>query len=274
MKPSAALLPVLAFVGACADAPSSAPRPAPSDANYIINGTLTGNAYASVGALLFDYNGNGITGGDQWCTGTLVSPTAFLTAAHCVTGTYTPAGTQFYVSFAPDLNASNATFIKADGFVADPLFGKEGGHDLALVFLPQSSTRGLTPYALPTAGELDKLFAKGKLNDAIFINVGYGSSASAKGIPNFSYDGKRYWSESEFMWLQKVWLGLLMNANATGLGGDCYGDSGGPKFLATNPGIVYATVSYGDINCRATSVDYRTDTKVARDFLGQYLSLP
>jgi hypothetical protein len=70
------------------------------------------------------------------------------------------------------------------------------------------------------------------------------------------------------------WLGLLMTQNATKLGGDCYGDSGGPKFLASNPGVVVATVTSGDTPCRATSWDYRLDTPAARAFLGQYVSLP
>jgi len=76
------------------------------------------------------------------------------------------------------------------------------------------------------------------------------------------------------MALRPYWLGLLMNTSATGLGGDCYGDSGGPKFLATNPGVVYATVTTGDYPCRATTWDYRTDTQSARAFLGQYVTLP
>jgi hypothetical protein len=76
------------------------------------------------------------------------------------------------------------------------------------------------------------------------------------------------------MALQQFWLGLLMNSHATGLGGDCYGDSGGPKFLNSNPGVVYATVTTGDYPCRATTWDYRTDTDDARAFLGQFVTLP
>jgi hypothetical protein len=68
--------------------------------------------------------------------------------------------------------------------------------------------------------------------------------------------------------------GLLMNTSATGLCGDCYGDSGGPKFLETNPGVVYATVTTGNYGCRATSWDFRTDTPTARAFLGQFVALP
>ena len=249
----------------------------PTSPTAIVNGTYTGSSYASVGALLFDYDKNGvINGDDEFCTGSLISPTVFLTAAHCVTSSYTPAGSQWYVSFAPDLYAKGIKVIKADAYYYDPLYGHDQAnlHDLAVIILPAGSTRGLTPYSLPKFGELDQLQAKGALNGAIFYNVGYGTSATLTGIPDFSFDGKRYVSESKYMGLQQYWLGLLMNSNATGLGGDCYGDSGGPKFLASNPGVVYATVTTGDYNCRATTWDYRTDTDAARAFLGQYVTLP
>ena len=81
-------------------------------------------------------------------------------------------------------------------------------------------------------------------------------------------------SKSEFMGLQPTWLGLLMNAAATGEGGDCYGDSGGPKFLDGRPDMVLATVTTGDMNCRATSWSWRLDSPEARGFLGAHLTLP
>lgn len=81
-------------------------------------------------------------------------------------------------------------------------------------------------------------------------------------------------SKSEFMALQPHWLGLLMNESATGEGGDCYGDSGGPKFLDGNPNKIYATVTTGDYPCRATTWDWRLDTPEARAFLGQFVALP
>lgn len=250
---------------------------APTTPNAIVNGTYTGSSFPSVGGLLFDYDKNGvIDGNDLFCTGSLISPTVFLTAAHCVTSSDTPPGSQWYVSFAPDLYAKGIKVIKAEAYYYDPQYGHDQAnlHDLAVIILPANSTRGLTPYSLPKRGELDLLSAKGALNDAIFYNVGYGTSATATGIPDFSYDGKRYVSESVFMGLQKYWLGLLMNANATGLGGDCYGDSGGPKLLKSNPTVVYATVTTGDYNCRATTWDYRTDTDDARAFLGRFVTLP
>ena len=277
MKLHSAAVLALASIGlaACAEPPAS--PLAPSAPSAIVNGTYTGSSFPSVGGLLFDYDENGvIDGNDLFCTGSLISPTVFLTAAHCVTSSDTPPGSQWYVSFAPDLYAKGIKVIKAEAYYYDPEYGHDQAnlHDLAVIILPANSTKGLTPYSLPTRGELDLLSAKGALNDAIFYNVGYGTSATRTGIPDFSYDGRRYVSESEFMGLQKYWLGLLMNQSATGLGGDCYGDSGGPKLLKSNPTVVYATVTTGDSNCRATTWDYRTDTDDARAFLGQFVTVP
>jgi V8-like Glu-specific endopeptidase len=270
----AALAVAALTLAACSEPTTPASPLAPTSPSAIVNGTYTGSAYPSVGGLLLDWNNNGIDGNDLYCTGSLISPTVFLTAAHCVIDEASTA--QWYVSFAPDLFAKGVKFIKAESFAYDPQYGHDQAnlHDLAVIILPEGATKGLTPYSLPKRGELDALSAKGALTDAIFINVGYGTSATQTGQPGFAFDGRRYWSESEFMGLQKYWLGLLMNNNATGLGGDCYGDSGGPKFLKTNPGVVYATVTTGDYNCRATTWDYRTDTDDARAFLSQFVKVP
>lgn len=264
----------LIFAAACSDKPSSIA--APHTASFIVNGQPTGNLYPNVGALLFDYRRNGITGDDEWCTGSLITPTVFLTAAHCIVTPYTPPGSQFYVSFSPDLFASSFTYIAATGYVYDPEYGHDQAklHDLALVFLPKNSTRGIAPLQLPPAGYLDDLKASGAINNLLFVNVGYGTSSTRTGPPDFPFDGKRSYSKSEFMGLQPTWLGLLMNNNATGEGGDCYGDSGGPKFIDGNSKMIVATVTTGDYPCRATTWDWRLDTPEARAFLGKYVTLP
>ena len=243
-------------------------------ASAITNGSPDGDTHPEVGALIGDKaNPDGTW---SYCTGTLISPTVFLTAAHCVVGSSTPPGTQFYVSFAPDLLARRVKFIKATGYVADPRYGHDQAnhHDLAVVFLSDKDTRGITPVKLPQAGILDQLAAKGELQNTLFVNVGYGTSASRTGVPYFDWDGRRYYSFSEFMGLQPTWLGLLMNESATGEGGDCYGDSGGPKFIKGDATTIYATVTTGDYPCRATSWDWRLDTPEARNFLGEYVKLP
>jgi len=269
-----AAIAALALVAACGEAPTGTPAAAPGPL-FITNGTPTGSAYGNVGALLFDFDENGtIDGNDVDCTGSLISPTVFLTAGHCVD--FFPSNAQLYVSFAPDLFARRIPVIAARGFRLDPQYGHDQGdlHDLAVVFLPENATRGMTPLQLPPAGYLDALSAKGELSGQLFVNVGYGYSAARTGWPAFGYDAVRKTSKSEYMGLTQAWLGLLMNTSATGEGGDCYGDSGGPKFIDGNPNMVVATVTTGDYPCRATSWDYRLDTPAARGFLGKYVALP
>lgn len=263
------------IAAACSE--SSAPHlSAPDGVRAIVNGTPTGSAYGNVGALMFDYDANGISGDDEWCTGSLITPTIFLTAAHCIVTPYTPAGTQFYVSFASDLYSRSSKPIKATGYVVDPEFGQSTAnyHDLALVFLPKSSTTGITPLQLPPAGYLDALAAKSALKNQLFVNVGYGDSADRHGKTDFGYDGIRKYSRSQFSNIDNNWLVLSINSSSTGSGGDCYGDSGGPKFLDGNTKMIVATVTTGDANCRSTTKDWRLDTPEARGFLGKYVQLP
>ncbi|HET8680819.1 MAG TPA: hypothetical protein VFM54_02920 [Micromonosporaceae bacterium] len=51
--------------------------------------------------------------------------------------------------------------------------------------------------------------------------------------------------------------------------------SGGPNFLGgPESNLLVATTITGDSACRSTNVDYRLDTAAARQFLGQFVTLP
>lgn len=272
----ASLLAAAALALGCADRGLPTAPAAVTPPNAIYGGEPTGaNRFASVGALLYDFDRNGtLNGDDEDCTGSLISSTVFLTAAHCVE--FLPKTAQLYVSFAPDLYASGIKVIAATGFTFDPAYGHDNAdlHDLAVVILPAKATTGMATYNLPVAGYLSAISAKGALSKGTFYNVGYGTGNTSTGKPGFPYDGVRKVSVSQFSALEPNWLQLLMNTNATGTGGDCYGDSGGPKFLTSDPTTVVATVTTGDYVCRATTKDYRLDTPSARAFLGQFVALP
>ncbi|MGH2789477.1 MAG: trypsin-like serine protease, partial [Actinomycetota bacterium] len=74
--------------------------------------------------------------------------------------------------------------------------------------------------------------------------------------------------------LRAAWLKLAMN-QATGDGGTCFGDSGGPHFLGGEDSnlIVSITVT-GDAVCKSSDMTYRVDTPVARDFLDEFVAVP
>lgn len=268
-------------VGACADpvAPGAS-RLAPGAPSRIVGGSPdAANAWPAVGALLLDRNGDGqFTKTEVFCTGTLISPTVFLTAAHC---TAAIQGRPLAVTFDAD-PAAGTSRIVPEGYASDaryrysPDMGAALPYDQAVVFLPAAATAGITPMRLPTAALLDQMRAAGTLAGATFINVGYGLDVYQSGRPQLYYTFYRLTSRSPFMALTQTGLGLLMNGNATGQGGDCYGDSGGPKFLDRDGyrDVVMATVITGDTHCRATSWDWRLDTPEARSFLAQYVTLP
>lgn len=271
-----ALLLVPLFLLACEREPiapdSVARAPGPS---FIISGIPDEGGHPNVGALLYDFDGDGVIAGTEaFCSGSLIAADVFLTAAHCLYGW--PAGTQLYVTFDSDLRDGASPVFAAVSFVYDPRFGHdmENRFDQGVVLLEEGATSGITPVDLPPAGYLDVRAARGGLRGQSFENVGYGVEAFFRqGPPRYRWPLQRMVSQSPFMALRPVWLGLLMNEDATGMGGDCGGDSGSPKFVPGTNTIV-ATVIWGDRICRATSWDWRLDTEAARSFLGGFVSLP
>jgi secreted trypsin-like serine protease len=126
---------------------------------------------------------------------------------------------------------------------------------------------------------LDQLKNEQTLNDTLFTAVGYGTVRLEKqtGWQAIHDNVDRNRADQEFLSLTKSWLTNSMNL-ATGNGGTCYGDSGGPHFIHTLDGtetnIVVSVTVTGDMNCKATDKTCRVDTAVARDFLDDFVTLP
>jgi trypsin len=272
----AAAIVALASAIACSDSTAPVTPLAGTVASPIVNGTFDGNGHPAVGALLFDFANNGINGLDLVCSGSLIAPTVFLTARHCLT--FAPAGSQFYVTFDSNLLDNNAVVpaIAASSYAVKQTVGFPPANDFAdvgVVILPAGPTAGITPVQLPAANLLDALAAQGGLRNQSFQAVGYGVTASNTGPPAFAWDGRRKVALEPFMGLTPYQLGLQMNSHATGQGGDCFGDSGSPKFVR-NTNTIVALTNWGDVVCRAISWNYRLDTPSVRSFLSAYVALP
>ena len=245
----------------------------------ISNGVPDGNEHPNVGALFAEWNYPGAPAGKfQVCSGVLIAPTVFLTAGHCFPPPELIPLLNFYVTFDSQFNPVTGNFIMAQEVHVNPEFGHDLGdlHDLAVVILLEDDTTGITPAELPTFGMLGEMSEKCGLCEHDFVNVGYGVVPEWKKGPTrfLPSDGLRRMSTSPFMALTKSWLKLLMNNDATDQGGVCYGDSGGPHFLAQDSDIVAAITTGGDTVCRALNFNYRLDTESARGFLCQFVTLP
>jgi secreted trypsin-like serine protease len=208
----------------------------------------------------------------SFCSGTLIAPTVFLTAAHCIQA-FEPFGIEeFWVTFSSPAD-STATLLTGTAHVAPGANagGLANALDLAVVVL-DVAVSGVTPAQLPTAGFLNSQ----DLSDATFTAVGYGTTRQTQqgGFQSIEDNIDRRFVTQSFLSIQKEWLLLNMNP-ATGSGGTCYGDSGGPHFFGgpTSNLIVSITV-VGDAVCKATDKTYRLDTAAGRAFLDDFVTLP
>ena len=229
----------------------------------ITYGQPDGNRHPEVGALVGTFS----SGTFPYCSGTLISPTVFLTAAHCNVGT-----SRVYVTFDP--NYSSKSKLYAGTYYFDPQYNQAQSdtHDIAVVVFDKPVTN-IAPARLPKAGQMDALSVNQK-----FTAVGYGAQEvqNQPGGPVNAYYDIREFAVSSLNAVNPTWLRLSQNA-ATGDGGTCYGDSGGPNFLgagASETNVVAGTTITGDVFCKATNVIYRTDTPSARNFLSGFVALP
>jgi V8-like Glu-specific endopeptidase len=227
----------------------------------ITDGIVDGNAHPNVGGLVADTaysDGTWI-----YCSGTLISPTVFLTAAHCGEN-----GERVRVTF--DTAYVDGDKVYTGTFYSDPLYSgaQSDPHDIAVVVLDKA-VKGITPARLPEAGSLSNLSGSQK-----FTSVGYGAYevTNSPGGHQYLYNDVRMVATGTLNSINKAWLRISMNP-ARGDGGTCYGDSGGPNFLGTTDIIAAVTIT-GDAVCRSTNVVYRLDTASARAFLSQYVTLP
>jgi hypothetical protein len=239
-----------------------------SIASAITYGELDGEGHPYVGLMVAQT----ANGAPLWrCSGTLLSPTLFLTAGHC---TEAPAD-HVEIWFDADVESG----IPANGY---PFTGNVGGtpythpqydpnafylYDLGVVVLDEPVYKNAYG-ALPKLNELDKLARRRGLQDVTFTAVGYGLQRIN---PVFvEAERVRMLATPHLVQINAPGFtgdySLLLSNNAS-TGGTCFGDSGGPNFIGDS-NVVGGVTSFGlNGTCGGTGGVYRVDRADDLDWL-------
>jgi hypothetical protein len=245
-------------------------------ASPITNGRPDGNGHPYVGLVVFDVGGNPA----YFCSGSLISPTVFLTAGHCTSGA--TAGRVWFESQAtsdPRFPFSGGTSIEASAFHTNPGFclgcarGLPGldTHDVGVVILSQPvEDRGFA--LLPSPGFVDTL----PMHTDVTV-VGYGGQVQTRQRPPHIWlqNWMRYYASTLLIQSNDIFSDefIKLTANpARGKGGICFGDSGGPDLLGNIVLAVNSFVANG--NCDGVTYSHRIDTPDALDFIRNFLPNP
>lgn len=231
-------------------------------AGAVTDGELDGDGHPYVGLMVAqDGDGNPL-----WrCSGTLISPTVFLTAGHCTDG-----AEHVEIWFDADVESG----IPENGY---PNTGEVGGTpytypeyddaafylaDLGLVVLDEPVLME-TYGALPSVDQLDQYATKRGLNKVFFTAVGYGLQESFPTAAAWKENNERVRMVS-YPKLNQINGGIvgdfsLLLSNNAHTGGTCFGDSGGPNFL-NDTNVVAGVTSFGmNSTCAGTGGVYRID---------------
>jgi hypothetical protein len=238
----------------------------------VTDGSLDNDGHPYVGLMVAqDGEGN-----PMWrCTGTLLSPTLFLTAGHC---TEAPAA---HVEIWFDADVQSGT--PANGY---PYTGQVGGtphthpdydpnafylFDLGVVVLDAPMV--MAAYgALPGQDQLDVMQRRRGRQDTTFTAVGYGLQQSFPDAASWKEHNVKVRMVANPQLLQINAPGsvgdfsILLSNNAS-TGGTCFGDSGGPNFIG-NSNVVGGVTSFGKNGaCAGTGGVYRVDRTDDLDWL-------
>lgn len=223
------------------------------------------------------------------CTATLISPEVAVTAGHC---TYLihllglPAWVSFDQQFSENSELIPATAIthpsSSESGNPNDVSGVDGDSFELRVLLLAESVTDRSPAVLPSAAQLDTLKRERQLvSGTPFTLVGYGAFGFMDGFPAF--DGQRRAAEVPFTTSRKEAAQFSAPFASPSA---CFGDSGGPNFLAVDgqqiltsvtwwlgPGPLAAPSASG-MQCFGWHRAYRLDTPQAREFLSHFVALP
>lgn len=244
-------------------------------AGAITDGTPDNGAHPYVGLMVAD----DAAGNPMWrCSGTLVSPTLFVTAGHCTFG-----AARVTIWFEEDVQSRQAELgypfggsTTVDGtpythpdYSDDQFFLA----DLGVVVLDAPVT-GITSFGvLPGLNSLDQLKPKASTT---FTAVGYGLqvSFSNPNPPKASSVKNRLVASPHLVQINRGIVAdyaMILSNNAK-TGGTCFGDSGGPNFLGTS-NVIAGVTSFGlNSSCGGTGGVYRIDRADDLNWLATFMN--
>lgn len=246
-KALAAVVAALALIGL-----SAAP------AQAITDGVPDGDGHPEVGLMVAF-----VDGAPAWrCSGTLISPTVYLTAGHCTFG-----ADHVELWFDDDVTDAAAHGYPTTGEVSGtpyvhPQYDDAAFYlyDLGVVVLDEPVL--LDEYgALPQLNQLDAL--KNSKKSVTFTAVGYGLQKSFPDAAAWKTESQRLRmvSHPKLNSINTGYTGdgsLILSNNAH-TGGTCSGDSGGPNFLGDS-NVIAGVTSFGkNSTCAGTGGVYRVD---------------
>jgi hypothetical protein len=251
-----------------------------SPASAITGNYVEDNEHPFVGLVAF-YDESGEF--SHRCSGSLISPSVFLTAGHCTDG-----ATSARIWFHQEAGAHYDPATQYDPVTGYPDECKQGdplcyvSHQLYnygfadFAGFPQTRDAGIVILDKPvpvsvigeygqlaTAGSLDRIASTGPgRREVVFTASGYGLSWSNP-VRVESYR-ERLMATARLTNLRNSLTGgfnLQTNGNGSGRGGTCSGDSGGPVFYGgTTSNVIVAVTSFGlNAYCRGVDFAYRTD---------------
>ena len=262
--------------------------PLVSPAAAVTNGQPDDGNHSYVGLVVF-YSGIDSETNlpiPMWrCSGSLLSDTVFLTAAHCVTDP-TPAFAYIWFNPAPPgqtagqpidpnkypyggYDASGTQMYAMPGYRSVPLPGLPGFdyHDVAVVIIDTWVTPYIGGYpSLPTEGEVATLAMK---TEVAIVGYGVQEKAQISGPPYYRWFGRtRYYAPAQLIQSNDIisaeYLKLTANPGQ-GKGGTCFGDSGGPILYGDT--ILGVNSFVTNTNCAGVTYSNRIDTTAALAFI-------
>ena len=239
-------------------------------ASGITNGELDGEDHPYVGLMVAD----DVDGNPLWrCSGTLISPTVYLTAGHCTESPAARATIWFesdVESGIPDNGYPFGGPTSVDGTTyTHPDYDPNAFflYDLGVVVLDEPVY--MDEYgSLPELDQLDGLKTRRGKQNTTFTAVGYGLQR----INPVFVEAERVRMVAEPHLIQINTPGFtgdfsLLLSNNHSTGGTCFGDSGGPNFLGDS-NVIAGVTSFGiNGNCAGTGGVYRVDRADDLDWL-------